>query len=174
MLSAEAKIGGSLGPVAGAPDLLEGLTWYCVRRRGEALREGWLRSTALWKLRERSGAGPEETVEACIVTASRTVETRDARRTFTRAAQGVLGAEVTFRGETARLAPLRTVTTNRRFETALEGPLPGSGGRTGGDPRKRTDQVLHRGADSAGAGRGHAGREAHARRDAGRADTRAR
>ena len=98
----------------------EGPVWYCVRRHGVELREGWLEPTPLAALRERTGAGEADTVEACIVGGFRTVSANEVSETFTRSAQGLLGAEVTFGGQTARFAPLRTITTNRRVEKTLE------------------------------------------------------
>ena len=74
----------------------------------------------LSELRGRVGALPDEQVEVCIADDFRSVAANRFSRVFFSRVRGLVGMEIVFRGEAARLAPTRMLAANLRFERALE------------------------------------------------------
>ena len=74
----------------------------------------------LSELRGRVGALPDEQVEVCIVDDFRSVAANRFSRFFFNRARGLVGMEIVFREEVARLAPTRMLAANLGFERALE------------------------------------------------------
>ena len=96
-----------------------GRIWFCVRRNGAAQRDGWIDTGPLPELRGRVGALPDEQVEVCIADDFRSVAVNRLSRVFFNRARGLVGMEIVFRGEVARLAPTRMLAANLGFERAL-------------------------------------------------------
>ena len=97
-----------------------GTTWFCVRRNGAAKREGWMGKVALADLPRRVDASLGDRIEVCFVDGTRPVEPNGISAAFYARAQGILGMEIGFRGETVRYAPTRLLAGNLRFERVLE------------------------------------------------------
>ena len=98
----------------------EDAIWYCVRVRGAADHAGWVRTGQLSELPALVGAGKGSVIEVCLTTDYRAVPPGRFRRVFCNRNRGLVGLEVTFRGETVRYAPLRMLTSNLRFRRVLE------------------------------------------------------
>ena len=76
-------------------------------------------------LRQHVAAGPDEIVEVCIADDFSEVAAKRRSRVFFPRARGLIGMEISFRGEVARLAPTRMLAANLSFERALEKFLEG-------------------------------------------------
>ncbi|MCY4600205.1 MAG: hypothetical protein OXF27_09840 [Acidobacteria bacterium] len=94
--------------------------WFCVRRKGAAIRDGWVGLLALNDLPRRVGARDGDVVEACAAEDFRTVAADRFSHVFQRRARGLAGMEIEFRGELRRLAPTRMLAANLGFKRALE------------------------------------------------------
>ena len=97
-----------------------GFTWFCVRRDGVATRDGWTDETSLADLRSRVGATSDEVVEVCLVDRLRDVDAKKFGGSFYNRVRGILGMEITFRGEIARIAPTQMLAANLSFRRAVE------------------------------------------------------
>ena len=95
-------------------------TWFCIRRNGAARRDGWIDCDSLTDLRRRAGARSDEVAEVSIAGVFRRVKRRRLARVFYPRARGIVGMEIFFRGEVARLAPTRMIAANLGFDRALE------------------------------------------------------
>ena len=71
-------------------------------------------------VRGRLGALPEEQVEVCFADDFRSVAAKRFSRAFFNRVRGLVGIEITLRGEVKRLAPTRMLAANLGFERALE------------------------------------------------------
>ena len=94
--------------------------WFCVRRDGVAQHDGWIAEFPLHELPQRVGAHPRDVVEVCVATGFRSVPPGRSSRVFSNRARGVVGLEMSHRGERHRLAPTRTIAANLRFGRAIE------------------------------------------------------
>ena len=94
--------------------------WYCVRRRGAAKRRGWTNSVALDDLPRRVGAGRGDIVEVCIASGFRPVAPTRQARVFRNRDRGIVGIEIAYRDDVARLAPTRMIAANLGFTRAIE------------------------------------------------------
>ena len=96
------------------------LIWYCVRRNGHARRKGTVLGTNIGELRERVEAAPDEIVEACKVGRFQDVPVRRFSKVFFNRARGLVGIEISFRGEVVRLTPTQMIAANLSFIRVLE------------------------------------------------------
>ena len=96
------------------------MIWYCVRRNGVAIRNGWLGEITLTDIRRKVEARADEVVEVCAARDFRPVDPTDFSRVFVQRKRGILGMELEFGKHTVRLAPTRMVASNLSFERALE------------------------------------------------------
>ena len=71
-------------------------------------------------LRGRIGALADEAIEVCVADAFRIVAVNRFPRVFFNRVRVLVGIEIAFRGEAARLAPTRMLAANLGFERALE------------------------------------------------------
>ncbi len=97
-----------------------GTIWFCIRRNGAARHEGWIDVDSLSDLRRVVGAHPDEVVEACIAENFCGVAHKRFADAFFPRARGIVGMEISFRGEIVRLAPTRMIAANLSFNRALE------------------------------------------------------
>ncbi len=74
-------------------------------------------------LPQRVGAVPGDVVEVCAIDDVSPVQASRRAQVFRPRDCGLLGMEIAFRGETARIAPTQMLAANLRFERALEGFL---------------------------------------------------
>ena len=75
---------------------------------------------AVADLPRRVDASLGDRIEVCFVDGARPVEPNGISAAFYARAQGILGMEIGFRGETVRYAPTRLLAGNLRFERVLE------------------------------------------------------
>ena len=94
--------------------------WYCVRRDGAAKRRGWTRDVAFDDLTRRVGAGRGDVVEVCVAGGFRPVAPARHARVFRRRDRGIVGMEIAWREDVARLAPTRMIAANLGFTRAIE------------------------------------------------------
>ena len=95
-------------------------TWFCIRRDGAAKHDGWIDNVSLADLPRQLDARPGDIVEACLCDNFRSVTPARFPRAFYRRVQGLLGMEISFRGEIARYSPTRMLSANLRFNRALD------------------------------------------------------
>ena len=95
-------------------------TWYCIRRDGGTKHDGWIDNVSLVDLPRHLDARPGDIVEACICDNFRSVTPARFSRVFYRRVQGLLGLEISFRGEIARYSPTRMLAANLRFNRARD------------------------------------------------------
>jgi len=94
--------------------------WYCVRRDGAAKHSGWTHDVALDDLPRRVGAGGGDVVEVCVAGGFRPVAPARHARVFRRRDRGIVGLEIAWREDVARLAPTRMIAANLGFTRAIE------------------------------------------------------
>ena len=98
--------------------------WFCIRRRGAAIREGWTSVDTLSALPARVGASKEDVIEVCVAEDVRPVPSHRLPRVFSNRARGLVGLEMTDGHERIRVAPTRMIATNLTFARAFERLLP--------------------------------------------------
>ena len=94
--------------------------WYCVRRKGVPKHEGWLTDTLNDALPRCVGAGHDHVIEVCRIDSFRPVKLKEFSRVFYNRARGVIGMEITFRGDIVLLPPTRMIAANLSFDRALQ------------------------------------------------------
>ncbi len=97
----------------------DGATWFCIRRNGAARRDGWIDADVLGELRGLVGARTDEAVEVCTARDFRRITQDNFSRVFFPRARGIVGMEIGYRAETARLAPTRMLAANLGFDRTL-------------------------------------------------------
>jgi len=100
--------------------ILSGEAWFCVRQGGKAIRSGWIPAIGIADLRRHVQLRAGEIVEACLVNRMQDVAPRQFSKVFFNRARGLVGMEISFRGDTSRIAPTRMIAANLSFERALE------------------------------------------------------
>ena len=95
-------------------------TWYCVRRNAVEKRSGWVAHGSLADLPHQVGATRGDVVEACLADNFHSVAPSRFSQVFFQRARGLVGMEITFRGEIVRFAPTRMLSANLSFKRALE------------------------------------------------------
>ena len=93
-----------------------------------AKRDGWIADAGLDDLPHRAGATEDSVIEVCVADEARPVARERVPRVFCNRTRGLVGMEIAYRGETARLAPTRMLAANLSFERALERFLEDCGG----------------------------------------------
>ena len=94
--------------------------WFCVRQNGKIRRSGWIDDIPLDQIRAKVSAEESEIVEICIASGFREVSTDQFSKVFIHRARGILGIEITFRGEVTRYAPTTMIAFNLSFERVIE------------------------------------------------------
>ena len=105
--------------------------WFCVRRNGTAKGHGWTGGVPLADLPRHVGAGRGDTIEVCVAEDFRVVAPKRFSRVFRECARGLVGMEISLRGETLRFAPTRMLTSNLSFRRAVEKFLDERGANAG-------------------------------------------
>ena len=94
--------------------------WYCVRQDGAAKRCGWTNDVALDDLPQRVGAGRGDMVEVSVASGFRPIAPARHGRAFRRRKRGIVGMEIAYREDVARLAPTSMIAANLGFNRAIE------------------------------------------------------
>ena len=94
--------------------------WFRVRRNGVAKRDVLHGDVALSDPTRWVGARSGDVIEVCAAHDFRPVAPDRFSRVFCNRARGLVGMEITYRGEVFRLAPTRMLAGNVGFKRALE------------------------------------------------------
>ena len=106
-------------------------TWFCVRRNGQAIHNGWLDNAPISGMYRLVNARRGDTIEVCVCDNFRPVAWDRFSRVFYQRARGVTGMEISYGDEVARFAPTRILSANLRFKRALDKFLDERGIETG-------------------------------------------
>ena len=94
--------------------------WFCVRRDAKAKHYGWIDNASLVDLPNHVDAQRGDVLEVCICDNFRPVSPDRFPQVFYERARGLVGMEISFRGETARFSPTRMLSANLRFKRARD------------------------------------------------------
>lgn len=95
-------------------------TWFCLRRNGQAICNGWLDNVSVTGLPGHVDARRGDRIEVCVCDNFRPVPRERFPRVFYQRARGLTGMEIGYRGEIARFAPTQMLSANLRFKRVLD------------------------------------------------------